>query len=268
MRNKPGVVIVDYEMGNLFSVKQACECVGLNAFISRDKNDIFNTDGLILPGVGAFGDAMQHLRQFDLVSPIIDFIHSGKPFLGICLGMQLLMAQSEEFGRHQGLNIFPGSVRRFRPTDIIEFPSSKQNSKTPCPPIDKEGRRVASVDSASESFRVGKEKLNNSQRSKVPQVGWNQIFLPAHFSNHHFWETTPFRNLDQGEYMYFVHSYYVEPQDSNTILSMTEYGNIEYCSSLYWKNVLAVQFHPEKSAQKGIQIYRNWASLVHCNKSY
>lgn len=110
--HKPTAAIVDYGMGNLFSVKRACDYAGINGSISNDKHIIAGADALILPGVGAFGDAMDNLGRLDLIAPIKDFIAANKPFLGICLGMQLLMTQSEEFGVHQGLNVFAGSVVR------------------------------------------------------------------------------------------------------------------------------------------------------------
>lgn len=112
------VAIVDYNLGNLFSVKQACRKVGLDVRITSDKREILDAAGVILPGVGAFGDAMETLRKFDLVEPLRQVAWSGKPFLGICLGIQLLMEESFEFGHHQGLGIFPGSVIRFEPTVI------------------------------------------------------------------------------------------------------------------------------------------------------
>ena len=113
MEKQPRVAILDYGMGNLYSVKRACEYVGLFAEITSDKNVVAAADGVILPGVGAFGDAMDTLRQYDLIAPIKEAIVSGKPFLGVCLGMQLLMTESEEFGAHQGLDIFKGSVVQF-----------------------------------------------------------------------------------------------------------------------------------------------------------
>ncbi len=107
------VVIIDYELGNLFSVNQALEKIGLKTIISKDPNDIENADAIILPGVGAFGDAMNNLNKLGLTKPIKNFINSGKPFLGICLGLQLLFTQSEEFGTQNGLNIIKGVVKKF-----------------------------------------------------------------------------------------------------------------------------------------------------------
>ncbi len=107
------IAIIDYEMGNLFSVERACEYAGLNYFVTSDKKSLLSADAAILPGVGAFCDAMASLNKFDLISPIRDFIASGRPFIGICLGMQLLMSESEEFGVHKGIGIFKGSVKKF-----------------------------------------------------------------------------------------------------------------------------------------------------------
>lgn len=213
------VAIIDYGMGNLFSVKQACEHVGFDAFITHESKKILGADGAILPGVGAFGDAMEHLEKLGLVGAIQNFIRSGKPFMGICLGMQLLMSRSEEFGVHEGLGIIEGAVVRFS----------------------------------------GGNK--DSRKIKVPQVGWNHIFMPEGRSKD-FWIDSPLNGLESGECMYFVHSYYAIPVDGDVILSVTRYGDVEYCSSIRWKNVFATQFHPERSASAGIQVYKNWASMI------
>lgn len=219
----PDVVIIDYGMGNLFSVKQACEHVHLTAKITSNKDDIFNSDAAILPGVGAFGDAMDALRNSNLIDPILDFIKTGKPFMGICLGMQLLFSESEEFGRHEGLGIIPGYVIRF-------------------PAVDDRG-----------------------EVNKVPQVGWNRIQKKPTSGKDSFWDNTPLAGQKNGDFMYFVHSYYCKPEDEGIALSFTNYGGIKYCSSIFWKNVFACQFHPEKSASKGLDIYRSWASILKNN---
>ena len=122
----PKVAIVDCEIGNLFSVQTACEFVGLEAQITNDRDSVLAADGVILPGVGAFGDAMSNLARLDLVTPIKDYIASGRPFMGVCLGMQLLFTESEEFGRHGGLDVIPGRIVRFEsrvtPTDVLKVP--------------------------------------------------------------------------------------------------------------------------------------------------
>jgi glutamine amidotransferase len=216
---KPRVAIIDYEMGNLFSVDHACKYVGLEPYMASDASRIMESDAVILPGVGAFGDAMRNLEKLDLVEPIKDFINSGKPFMGICLGMQLLMSESEEFGRFNGFDIIKGNVVRFL-------------SRGTC------GNRV-----------------------KVPHVGWNNIYYPCE-EKMDTWRTTCLADIKAGEYMYFVHSFYVVPSDGLVILSLTEYEGTEFCSGLLYGNVVAFQFHPEKSSKEGIKIYRNWAESV------
>jgi len=209
------VALIDYEMGNMFSVKRACEYAGLKPIITSDKSVIMNSDAAILPGVGAFGDAMKNLKKLDLISPIKEFIASGKPFMGICMGMQLLLSESEEFGNHRGLNIIEGSV--------VRFPSN--NGK--------------------------------GQKIKVPQVGWNRIFQVS--ANVEDWSKSPLKNTRNGEFMYFVHSYYSVPSNNEVVLTNTTYEVTKFCSSILYNNVFAVQYHPEKSAAEGIKMYKNWA---------
>ncbi|MBI4064629.1 MAG: imidazole glycerol phosphate synthase subunit HisH [Elusimicrobia bacterium] len=199
--------IVDYQLGNLFSVKHACDRTGMQAQITADKDDISAADLVILPGVGAFGDAMATLNKLDLVSYLRDLALSGKPFLGICLGMQLLMSKSYEFAEHTGLGIMEGDVL----------------------------------------------PLNRATASKVPQVGWNKIHLTQAARQ----DGSFLNNLADGDYMYFVHSFYVKPNNPQVILSSTRYGDIEFCSSFRQGNVLGCQFHPERSGPQGLRIYYN-----------
>jgi len=208
------VAIVDHGLGNLFSVKRAFEHAGLQADITADRGLIQAADGIVLPGVGAFGDAMTTLNRLDLVLPLIDSIAAGTPFMGICLGVQLLMSESYEFGHHKGLGVFEGTVERF------------------------------------ENPRIGSRVL------KVPEICWNQV-EPAGA-----WGHTPLAATRPGEYMYFVHSYYVKPVDQDVVLSTTTYGHIKYCSSLGRDNVFACQFHPERSGVEGLKLYQQWAQLV------
>lgn len=216
------VAIVDYGMGNLFSVKHACENVGLEARVTAVPEEILNADAVILPGVGAFGNAMNNLRTLGLVKTLRDYIESGKLFLGICLGMQLLMSTSEEFGEHEGLCIFDGKVSKF----------PKKNQK--------------------------------DQKLKVPQVGWNTINKCN--GNAKSWDGTLLEGIEEGEFMYFVHSFYVAPANNEICFTTTSYEGIDYCSGLVRKNVYALQFHPEKSAEKGILVYKNLAKLIHDTK--
>lgn len=216
------VAIVDYKAGNLFSVEHACKAVGLMPVITSKPEEIFQSEALILPGVGAFGDAMENLRKLDLVQPLKEFAASGKPFMGICLGMQLLFSRSEEFGEHEGLNLIDG--------DVVKFPTVNEYG----------------------------------QKNKIPQIGWNQITCTSKFGE--CWHNTPLEQIINGEFMYFIHSFYAKPRNSENVLAMTEYGGRNYCSAVIKENIFATQFHPEKSAEEGIKIYRYWANKSIGNK--
>lgn len=202
------VTIIDYQLGNLFSVKQACEVIGVAAKVSDKPKDIIESDALILPGVGAFKEAVDQLKSLGLFEVIIDEVKKGKPLMGICLGLQLLFTKSEEFGETEGLNLIPGVINKF----------------------------------------------DSQSGMKVPHVGWNHVMKA-----NQTWENTPLESLDFEDYMYFVHSYYVVPEDEECILTNTQYLGTEFCSSIKKSNIFATQFHPEKSAEKGLSIYRNWA---------
>lgn len=208
----PKIAIIDYDMGNLFSVRHACMAAGMDPHITSDRDAILAADAAILPGVGAFGEAMANLTRMDLAGPLSDFAASGKPLMGVCLGLQLLFEESEEFGPHKGLGIIPGRVRRL-------------------PAKGPDGRTL-----------------------RIPQIGWNRIRAPRESKG---WQDSPLEGLVQGEFMYFVHSYFVEPSRPEDALCVTESGGFEYCSGIRRGNVFAVQFHPEKSATEGIRIYRN-----------
>ncbi|HKC64013.1 MAG TPA: imidazole glycerol phosphate synthase subunit HisH, partial [Pyrinomonadaceae bacterium] len=212
----------DYGMGNLFSVSQACRHVGLDQIITSSRDEIQNADAVILPGIGAFGDAMATLARLDLIEVLRDVAASGKPLIGICLGLQLLMTESFEFGRHKGLGIIEGQVVRFD------------------------------------------NPVEDSRRLKVPQVGWNRIYQADYNGNgkDSAWNDSPLAEVADGEFMYFVHSYIVQPENRNVVLSLSRYGQIEFCSSINARNIFACQFHPERSGQEGLKIYRNMASLV------
>ena len=209
------IAVVDYGMGNLRSVSKALEKVGQNVVVTSDPAVIDDAQGMVLPGVGAFPDCMRNLTTRKLAHPVVDFINKGRPFFGICLGLQLLFTEGYEFGRHDGLGIIPGKVVRF------------------------EGKAFS-----------GENKL------KVPHMGWNQVDWNSKNS-----VGTPFQTLNNGEYFYFVHSFYVEPDDEKYTAGMTEYG-VNFVSAVRWKNVFATQFHPEKSQDKGLSILRTFGECV------
>lgn len=199
------IAIIDYGMGNLRSVSKAFEAVGHRTVVTRDAEAIVNADHVVLPGVGAFGDCMANLKRYDLVEPIQSTIRSGKPFLGICLGLQLLFAESEEFGPHKGLGIIPGRVRKFALGTAL----------------------------------------------KVPHMGWNQVNVQR--------ACPLFDGIADGSNWYFVHSYFVDPTDRAVAATTTTYG-IPFVSSIWKDNVVACQFHPEKSQAVGLRLIKNFGT--------
>jgi glutamine amidotransferase len=199
-------VVVDYGMGNLRSVQKGFEKVGSRAIISRDPEEIKNAPRLVLPGVGAFPECMKNLSRLNLIEPILEFIQSGRPFLGICLGLQLLFDESEEFGRHEGLKIIRGRVKAF-------------------------------------SREMG---------LKIPHMGWNEVFIRN--------DAPIFHGIPNRSHFYFVHSYYVLPEDTSDVAGETEYG-ITFTCAVARDNIFAVQFHPEKSQENGLKILANFARL-------
>jgi glutamine amidotransferase len=205
------IAIIDYGMGNLRSVQKGFEKIGSEAIVTADPRVVLQADKVVLPGVGAFRDCMHNLEQAGFVEPILKVIAEGRPFLGICVGMQLLFSDSVEFGLYSGLNVIPGHVLRF-----------------------------------SDQMTVAGEKL------KVPQMGWNQLSFKR--------RPPAFEGVDDDCNVYFVHSYYVAPDDSSVIATTTDYG-IEFCSSVWKDNIVATQFHPEKSQAIGLQILKNFAEL-------
>lgn len=208
---KVNIAIIDFKLSNLFSVAHACESVGFEAKITSAPVDLAEADGLILPGVGAFGDAMKNLNSLGLIEPIRKHISSGKPLMGVCLGMQLLFEESDEFGINQGLGIFKGKV-----------------TKIP-------------------------DKINGI-KLRVPHIGWDKITIKK--------ESGLFNQVHDGEFMYFVHSYFCKPASRDIIAATTNYEGFEFVSSVSEGNVFAVQFHPEKSGKNGPLLYRNFAKLV------
>lgn len=202
------IAVVDYGMGNLRSVEKALVRSGADVTVTSDAARILEARGVVLPGVGAFGACMENLRQRGLVEPVRQAVSSGKPFFGICLGLQLLFDESEEFGPVAGLGLFRGRVRRF----------------------------------AGPAFDA----------LKVPQMGWNRLRVvkPA----------VEVDGLDQA-YVYFVHSYYVEPADPALVCATTTYG-VEFASAIAHENVFACQFHPEKSQAAGLGILERFVRRV------
>ena len=193
------IAVVDYGMGNLRSVQKGFEKVGFEAIVTSDIKTIESASRVVLPGVGAFSDCMNNLEERGLVEPVIRGIEKGKPFLGICLGLQLLFEESEEFGNCKGLGLIKGKVKRFPKGDL-----------------------------------------------KVPHMGWNSIKKVK--------DTPILADLADDSYLYFVHSYYVLP-DEDVVATTTGYG-MDFTSSIVKDNIFACQFHPEKSQADGLKILK------------
>lgn len=202
------IAIVDYGAGNLRSVQKALEKLGFPSFITKDKSEIVTSHGIILPGVGAFDSALNELRLLGIDGLLRTQIEEGKPFLGLCLGMQVLFEESEE-GREKGLGLIKGRVKRF--------------------------------------------SFENGALLKVPHMGWNTLSIKQ--------SSCPImKNIPQNAKVYFVHSYYCEPLIAADILTETEYG-VKFASSVSRDNLFAMQFHPEKSGEIGLEILRNFGGL-------
>jgi glutamine amidotransferase len=204
------IAIIDYGMGNLRSVQKGLERVGFEAMVTRDVGQIESARGVVLPGVGAFSACMENLGKFGLIEPIRELVRQAKPFLGICLGFQLLFSESEEFGKQKGLGLFPGKVIRFHPSEDL----------------------------------------------KVPHMGWNRIEKQ---------KDSPFLDgITTGDYVYFVHSFYVAPEDPTIVATTTDYGQ-PFVSSIATERLFACQFHPEKSQELGLRILTNFGRFVAAN---
>ncbi len=200
------ISVIDYGMGNLWSVSKGLERVGAQVKVTSDKDDILISDGVVLPGVGAFHRAMENLKKIGIIPAIREIIKNKIPFFGICLGYQLLFASSEEGGGSKGLGILKGSVKRFK------------------------------------------------GEIRIPQMGWNEVKIIK--------ENRMMKDVPIPLYMYFAHSYYVEPEDKADVAAETEYGS-NYASMVNKGNVYGIQPHPEKSGDQGLKILKNFCDI--CN---
>jgi imidazole glycerol-phosphate synthase subunit HisH len=206
------IAIIDYGMGNLRSVQKALERLGYEARVTDNVSEVLDASHVILPGVGAFGAAMTNLGNMKMLEPIRKIAASGRPFLGICLGMQLILSESEEQGTFTGLDIVPGRVIKF-------FQPKDQNESTAA--------------------------------LKVPHMGWNSLQLrnPGPL----------LRDTPEGAMVYFVHSYYASPNE-DVAAATTPYG-LDFCSVIWKDNIMATQFHPEKSGSIGLAMLKNFAEM-------
>lgn len=198
------IAIIDYAINNLRSVEKAFQSLGVDVLATNDSEVIRKAQKIVLPGVGAFADAMCNLKARNLDAIIREKVEAGTPLLGLCLGLQLLFSESEEFGQHFGFNFIPGRV--------VRIPAGL----------------------------------------KVPHIGWNQLHIKR--------QDPLLRGIEEGSFVYFVHSYYANPQSQADVLATSDYG-IEFPAIANRKNVWATQFHPEKSQHVGLQILKNFADM-------
>ena len=200
------LAIIDYDAGNIKSVEKAFLYLGQDVLVTRDPKEIYRADRVVLPGVGSFGDAIGKINEYGLTDVIRKVCDSDTPFLGICLGLQLLFESSDESEGVPGLGILRGKVK----------------------------------------------KIPDSKELKMPQIGWNNLKYPN--------EGRLFKGIDEGQYVYFVHSYYLDAEDKNIVKAQTEYG-VTIDASVELGNVFACQFHPEKSSEVGMEILKNFINV-------
>lgn len=205
------IAIIDYGMGNLRSVEKGFFKLGVDAKVTNRPEVIEKADGVVLPGVGAFRECMRELTNLKLIDAVVNSIKKNKPYLGICLGLQVLFSEAEEFGRCRGLDIFKGTVLKFPESDL-----------------------------------------------KVPHMGWNEIKKQK--------DNPLLEGIKDKAYFYFVHSFYVAPEDNTIVLATTDYG-IEFTSMVWKDNIFAVQFHPEKSQTTGLRLLENFGKIVNTSKA-
>ena len=205
------IAIIDYEMGNLKSIYKCLKYLDVQTIITDNPKIILDADGIILPGVGAFGIAMKHLTEKNLIVVINQAVIEKKPLFGICLGLQLFFSKSEEMGEFEGLGLINGNVNLFDKKDV----------------------------------------------DKIPHIGWNNVSFTT---NNHFL----IEGISNNSYYYFVHSYFAVPNDNQTVIGITKYGDTEFASIIADKSIVATQFHPEKSGKVGISLFKNF--LKYCKK--
>lgn len=200
------IAIIDYGAGNIMSVMKALDFLGYEYILTSDQNELMKADKVILPGVGSFKDAMDKLNANNLTDVIRQIVEKKTPFLGICLGLQLIFESSQEAPGVKGLSLLPGKC--------VRFPENKE--------------------------------------LKVPQIGWNSLSFPK--------ESKLFKGINEGEYVYFVHSYYLQAENKEDVAAVSDYG-IVFDAAIEHENIFACQFHPEKSSDVGLKIIKNFVEL-------
>mgnify|MGYP003382135203 CR=1 FL=1 len=216
------ITMIDYGASNIRSAQKAFEFIGATVELTEDPEVVRRADKLVLPGVGAFGSGMAGLNRRDLPAAIHEAVQRGVPFLGICVGMQLMFSEGHEMGVHRGLDLLAGKV--------VRFPEKLSMVNSP--------------------IRNPKSEIRNL---KIPHMGWNQL-EPA-------WANPLLAGVEEGDYAYFVHSYYCDPDDATAVLAWTDYG-LPFASVVAQDNLYGLQFHPEKSQSVGLRILQNFVEMA------
>ncbi|MBK8899646.1 MAG: imidazole glycerol phosphate synthase subunit HisH [Anaerolineaceae bacterium] len=220
------ITMIDYGASNIRSAQKAFEYIGAEVQLTDDPEAVRRASKLVLPGVGAFGSGMDGLRRHNLPEAIHEAVQRGVPFLGICVGMQLMFSEGHEMGVHQGLNLLAGKVVRF--PEMVN------------------GKRL--MVNEADQLTVNHSQLTINHL-KVPHMGWNQL-EPA-------WKNPLLDGVQTGDYAYFVHSYYCDPEEATAVLAWTDYG-FPFASVVAQDNIYGLQFHPEKSQSVGLKILKNF----------
>ena len=207
------IAVIDYGVGNLFSLLSSLNYVRLDTKLTNDIEEIKSAKGIILPGVGAFRDAIGNLEKYGLKETLINEAKNGKPFLGICLGMQMLFEKSYEYGEYEGLGLINGTVEEI------------------------------------------KKYISENSNLKIPHMGWNSLVI-----NDRFKDDKILKDVDNNEYVYYVHSYFAKT-DMKNIVTYSEYGT-KIPGIVKNENVYGMQFHPEKSGDTGLKLLKNWGELI------
>ena len=208
------ITIIDYGCGNILNLARAIKFIGYEVDITHDKNKIINSSYVILPGVGAFGNAMKQIEKYNLHNTILEYAKSNKPLLGICLGMQILLTVSYEFGAHKGLGLIEGKV-----------------------------------------IKISNEK---NKEIKIPHMGWNEIYPN---NNKKEWKNKILKNSSIGKSFYFVHSFVCITKDYDSTIAVCNYSGISIPAVIATGNVFGCQFHPEKSADNGLAVLKNFCEI-------
>lgn len=232
------IAVIDYDAGNTMSVMNALKFLGYDVVLSKEPDTLYKADHVIFPGVGAYADSMNKLKEYGLIDPIKEIVSKKTPFLGICLGMQLIFDSSTENASDlgvesiKGLGLLPGTITGFKENDAFA---------------------VYMKNSGESDIKINSEKSITEEVLKVPHMGWNSLNIKKQ-------DSKLFKGINDGSFVYFVHSFYLNAKNKSDVATTTEYG-ITFDSSVEHENIFGCQFHPEKSGDVGMEILKNFCTI-------